>query len=132
MMLMMGVQIGSSLYYASKNSGDDSGKLRESIRQMNKKIQDYTNNYKKLLTDIAQQKVIITDEIQSDIVEINTYSQKIRFLKTSHDIIYRNMQISGIIFISTIGLLLILKLFGYYDMLNEILLYPFKKVYNML
>ena len=115
---------------SGKDSAQQSDALRQSVQDMITQINSFTENYNNLLsatdTDIAQ----LDQKIENDVQLITQLSAKISDQKSVHSATYRTIQIAGITMIFFIAFIFILKIFGFYEVVNDIILYPFKKLFG--
>jgi len=119
--------VGASGYNANKSAGQ----LRESIEEMTKKIEKYKQGYDDLLTSQAKLGLDIVDAMNEDIDQITQLSKAIDIEKQNHARTYREIQLAGVTVIIYIAFIFILKIFGFYDVVQEVLSYPIRKVFGM-
>lgn len=115
------VGVGMSGY----NSISQTSSLQASIAQMQDTIQSFTNGYNSLLAgDSAENQRLISD-MSNDVDAITQLSQQANVEKTQHAATYRSIQLAGILMVSFIAFIFILKIFGFYDVVQQVLLFPF-------
>lgn len=99
------------------------------IQSMQDKLDDYKNRYNALFTAEKDEIANLQAQMSSIVDQINQISAKIRVAKNEHYQVYRTIQISGIIFIVSISFVLLCKTFGIMEYLNDVILWPFKKLF---
>jgi hypothetical protein len=119
-----------SIGNSGKNSLLETDKLKKSILMMNGKITKFTDGYTELITAEATDIQRIVDEMNIDVQIITQLSKQMESEKNDHALIYRNIQMAGIIIITTIAFIFILKLFNFYDIIEKVLEYPFKNLFS--
>lgn len=131
---LMGIVGVSGMLMSIGNSGKDSllktDELKKSISMMNAKIQKFTDGYTALITAEATDIQRIVDEMNVDVQIITQLSKQMESEKNDHALIYRTIQTAGMIVITTIAFIFILKLFDFYDIIENILEYPFKHLFS--
>jgi len=119
-----------SIGNSGKNSLIETNKLKNSISTMNAKLDKFTDGYTALITAEATDTQRIINEMNIDVQIITQLSKQIESEKNDHAIIYRSVQMAGLIIITTIGFIFILKLFDFYDIIENVLEYPFKHLFS--
>ena len=119
-----------SIGTASYNSGTQSDKLRQSIQDMSDKIDRYKDGYTKLLKADAILGQTLIQGMSEDVDAITQASQQIDVAKTEHAKSYKTIQMAGVSFIIFLAFVFVLKIFGFYDIVQEVLVYPFKKAFQ--
>ena len=133
-MEIMGIIGITGMLMSVANSGKDSlvssGQLRQSIAQMQAKIDSFKAGYTQLLVEESKDIQELKDKINEDVQAITMYSKRIEGEKDTHSTIYRSIQMAGIILISAVAFIFILKLFGFYDIIQNVIEIPFKNLFR--
>ena len=119
-----------SVANSGKKSVFQTEKLKQTILDMNAKIKKFTNGYTELLTVGATDIQRIIAEMNMDVQLITQLSRQMESEKNDHALLYRSIQMAGIILVSTIGLIFILKLFDFYDIIQNFIEYPFLSLFR--
>lgn len=93
--------------------------MNKSINMMNAKIEKFKIGYTQLIMDETRDIQDIIKQLNDDVQLITLYSRKIEVEKDLHSKQYRMIQIYGISFVVIIAFLLILKLFGFDEIINN-------------
>jgi hypothetical protein len=97
---------------------------------MNAKIDKFKERYTQLLVADATNIQRIKDGMTQDIQNITMLSKRIEGEKLTHAIQYRSIQMAGITLITSIVMIFILKMFGFTDIIKNVIAYPFVKLFS--
>jgi hypothetical protein len=115
-------------------SGEDSlsntKTIQKDINDMTAKTNSYEEKYNKLLNSQGTQQARLVAELNIIIQDLGLLSKQIIVAKKKHAEQYKKIQTTGVIFISFIIFIFILKMFGFYSIVGEIITYPFKMFYK--
>lgn len=116
----MAGMVGSSGYNATVSSD----KIRDAIASVKVQTADWQKKY----TDVINAEYVLDAAIQGEIIQsLDTYitlKATIQLEKDNYNAEYKKIQIVGIVFITIIFFLLLLKQFGLFQSLWETLTFP--------
>lgn len=119
-----------SVTMSGVDAGRSAGDLRDSIEKMDQKIGKYQQGYQTLLYSQELLKQELIDEMNQDVADITQLALQIDQSKKDHAVAYRSIQIAGITMVIFIAFIFILKIFGFYEVVMEVLGYPFQTMYK--
>lgn len=127
--LLLGM--GFQVYNQASSYGDDYDKLNQSITDTNKVLGEYDNTFNQILNKQAVFNQQVQDQITASVDKIGELENSLEFTKTAAAVRYRAIQFAGVLFISGILFLYILKYFGFLDDIKNSIIYGFKSLFGM-
>jgi len=128
MILYLGMAVGIGM--DGVNSQKQTDTLRQSVQDMISKISNFTETYNNVITNNSQDIAKMNSDMQDDVNAITQLSATIQVQKNEHAATYKTIQILGVTMILFIAFIFILKIFGFYEVVQEMLIYPFKKIFS--
>lgn len=125
--LLGGMALG--ILIGGVNADKQIEQINESVETMTNKIDNYKGKWKEILTDQTKINVDITTNLNQTAEDITKASIKLGLQKNIHQTKFRKIQIFGISFILFTIFLLILKYFGFENIINDIVLWPIRKIF---
>ena len=113
----MCVNVGMS----GKDSITSTAALKGNVADMKAKIASFQAAYTALLAQESADIQADKDQIAADIESITRLAKAIQSEKTTHEKLYKSIQITGISMVTVIAFIFILKMFGFYKVLAEVL-----------
>ena len=127
--VMVGIGVAGMLGNVA-SSGMDAGENASQLRTQIQNIQAQTATLKEKFNSVISQETKLDEQMKMDIVnnidEIAKTSATARVAKRNYEKQYRQIQITGVVFVIAIFFLLLLKRLGLLDALEELLKAPFK------
>jgi t-SNARE complex subunit (syntaxin) len=126
--LLGGMALG--ILIGGVNADKQIEQINESVETMTNKINNYKDKWKQILIDQSKINAEISTDLNNTAEEITAASIKLGLQKNIHQTKFRKIQIFGISFILFTIFLLILKYFGFENIINDIVLWPIRKIFN--
>jgi hypothetical protein len=117
-----------NIFRSATECNEKGDALRKQILDMNNKISDIQDKYSTIMGDIASVDQNIITEIQANIKIIDQLKAQIKLKAASFNDSFKLMQLGGVIIITIVFFLLLLKYYGMLHYLNPF--GPFIQLWN--
>jgi predicted PurR-regulated permease PerM len=124
----MVVNVGKAGY----ESATQSNNLRDQIQQVKDNNESIKEKYQKLTSDITNQNVELQSEITKCMDKYITLSNAIKAAQDDFQTKFKALQMAGLIIIIFIFFILLLKQFNLIEPINQVLEYPFIKLWELI
>lgn len=114
----MQLGIAMNVFRSATECAEKGDNLRTQILDMNNKISDIQNKYATILGDITKVDQNILNEIQENFDTINQLKAKTKVAADQFNDSFKFMQLGGVIIITIVFFLLLLKYYGLLGYLN--------------
>ena len=124
------IMMGSSALFAGAEAAAKASCLRAQAEDLKKKAADYKNQWNSLAAGQKEWDELLKDQTFQYLDEMNKISAQMRLMRASFQRSYKQIQYIGIIFVTTIFFLLLLKTFGLLGPLGQVLAWPFVTLFH--
>ena len=126
MMLGMGIGVAMDGYDAEQSSKE----LRIQIAAVQQKSIEWEDKYAEIMKADYVIEAGNVSIIKGILNQYNILANQIKVEKANYNVIFKKIQLWGIIFVTSIFFLLLLKQFGLLGPLKKVIMMPFKYLFN--
>lgn len=112
---------------AGVEAGKNADGIRDQIKNIKSRTDDLQNQFNTIIKTAAKYKGEANNEIASSLDDIHTSHTRLKFMQEDFVKKRRNIQMTGVILVVSIFFLLLLKLIGVMDDINDWIMSPFQR-----